>query len=177
MQSHRNALHLLLEAAHFAADRHRDQRRKGRGAVPYVNHPLDVAALLAEHGIDEIDLLAAAILHDTVEDTDTEIEEIEQRFGPHIAAIVGEVTDDKSLEKAERKRLQIEHAPHKSREAKLLKIADKTCNLRDLIAAPPDWPIDRKRDYFDWAARVVAGLRGQHDGLDQAFDDAMAQRP
>lgn len=177
MQSHDNPLHLLLDAAQFAADRHRDQRRKGADSTPYINHPLDVAALLAQHGIDEIEVLTAAVLHDTVEDTETSIEEIEQRFGDRVAAIVGEVTDDKSLEKAERKRLQVEHAPHKSRAAKLVKIADKTSNLRDLIAAPPDWPIERKRDYFDWGKDVVDGMRGVHADLEAAFDKAYAERP
>ncbi|WP_299324093.1 HD domain-containing protein [Parasphingopyxis sp.] len=177
MQNHDNPLHLLLDAAQFAADRHRDQRRKGADATPYINHPLDVAALLARHGVDDIEILTAAVLHDTVEDTETSIEEIEARFGVRVAGIVSEVTDDKSLEKAERKRLQVEHAPHKSREAKLVKIADKTSNLHDIVAAPPDWPVERKRDYFDWAERVVAGLRGQHEGLDAAFDAALAQRP
>lgn len=177
MGNHDNALHLLLDAAQFAADRHRDQRRKGADATPYINHPLDVAALLAKHGIDDIDILTAAILHDTVEDTETSIAELEDRFGGRIAAIVGEVTDDKSLAKAERKRLQVEHAPHKSREAKLVKIADKTSNLHDIVAAPPDWPVERKRDYFDWGKDVVDGMRGVHAELEAAFDAAYAHKP
>ena len=177
MENHDNALHLLLDAAQFAADRHRDQRRKGADATPYINHPLDVAALLAKHGIDDIDILTAAILHDTVEDTETSIAELEGRFGRRVAAIVGEVTDDKSLEKAERKRLQVEHAPHKSREAKLVKIADKTSNLHDIVAAPPDWPVERKRDYFDWGKDVVDGMRGVHAELEAAFDAAYAHKP
>ncbi|MGP1351919.1 MAG: HD domain-containing protein [Parasphingopyxis sp.] len=177
MQNHDNPLHLLLDAAQYAADRHRDQRRKDAEATPYINHPLDVAALLARHGIDDTEILAAAILHDTVEDTETSIEELEQRFGGRIAGIVGEVTDDKSLEKAERKRLQVEHAPHKSREAKLVKIADKTSNLHDIAAAPPDWPVERKRNYFDWGKQVVDGMRGVHAELEAAFDAAYANKP
>ena len=177
MTDYHNPLHLLLDAAQFAADRHRDQRRKGADATPYINHPLDVAAHLARHGIGDIDILTAAILHDTVEDTETSIEELEERFGARVAGIVGEVTDDKSLAKAERKRLQVEHAPHKSREAKLVKIADKTSNLRDIIAAPPDWPVERKRDYFDWGKDVVDGMRGVHEELEADFDAAYACKP
>ena len=173
----RTTSRLLLEAAHFAADRHRDQRRKDGGATPYINHPLAVAALLAEQGIDDAGVLAAALLHDTVEDTETSIEEIESRFGARIAAIVAEVTDDKALDKAERKRLQVAHAAGKSEGAKLVKIADKTCNLRDIAAAPPDWPIERKRQYFDWAAEVVGAMRGTHARLEAAFDAAFASRP
>lgn len=168
---------LLLEAAHFAADRHRDQRRKDSGATPYINHPLAVAALLAENGVADIEVLAAALLHDTVEDTETSIEEIRKRFGESIAGIVAEVTDDKSLPKDERKRLQVAHAPHKSPGARLVKIADKTCNLRDIAASPPDWPVERKREYFDWAAAVVGEMRGANTSLEAAFDAAHAQRP
>ncbi len=168
---------LLLDAAHFAAERHRDQRRKGSDAAPYINHPLKVASILARHGVDDTELLAAALLHDTVEDTETSIEEIETRFGARVAGIVAEVTDDKSLPKAERKRLQVEHAPHKSDDARRLKIADKICNLRDIVASPPDWPDERKRDYFDWAEQVVAGLRGIDPALDASFDEALAARP
>lgn len=177
MENHNNPLHLLLDAAQYAADRHRDQRRKDAESTPYINHPLDVAALLAQHGIDDTQVLAAAILHDTVEDTETSIEELEARFGNRIAGIVGEVTDDKSLAKAERKRLQVEHAPHKSRAAKLVKIADKTSNLRDIVAGPPDWPVERKRDYFDWGKQVVDGMRGVHAELEAAFDAAYAHKP
>lgn len=167
----------ILDAAHFAADRHRVQRRKDAEASPYINHPLALAALLAESGVSDRSVLAAALLHDTVEDTATRLDEIAGRFGDAVAAIVAEVTDDKSLPKAERKRLQVTAGPHKSVGAKLVKLADKTCNLRDIAATPPaDWPAERRRAYFDWAAEVVAGMRGVNPVLEAAFDAAFAAR-
>ena len=136
-------LKLVLRAAEFAADRHRSQRRKDVEASPYINHPLTVAAILAEEGdVTDATVLAAALLHDTVEDTQTSIAEVEQLFGREVASIVAEVTDDKSLEKAERKRLQVERAHSKSEGAKLVKLADKIANLRDIAACPPaDWDV------------------------------------
>jgi guanosine-3',5'-bis(diphosphate) 3'-pyrophosphohydrolase len=165
-----------LQAAEFAADRHRDHRRKDAGASPYINHPLAVAALLARKGgVDDVTLLMAALLHDTVEDTATMPEELAGWFGEDVRALVAEVTDDKSLPKARRKQLQIENAPHKSDRAKQLKIADKICNLRDLNGdSPADWDHDRKRQYLDWAERVVAGCRGVNEKLDALFDNAVA---
>lgn len=164
---------IILRAASFAADKHRTQRRKDAAATPYVNHPLALATILAgEGGITDATVLAAALLHDTVEDTDTTIEEIEVGFGRAIAAIVAEVTDDKSLPKAERKRLQIVKAASKSSQAKLVKMADKIANLRDLSASPPaDWSSERKAAYFSWAREVVDGLRGINPRLEAAFDE------
>ena len=169
----------LLQAIAYAADKHRDQRRKDANASPYINHPIALANVLAnEGGIDDEAVLVAAILHDTIEDTDTTADELRRLFGKRITDIVLEVTDDKALEKAERKRLQIEHAPHISRRAKLVKLADKICNLRDLAAAPPTgWDLARRQAYFDWAEQVVAGVRGRNAALDAAFDRALAARP
>ena len=164
----------LARALDFAARKHRDQRRKGAAAEPYVNHLAEVARLVAEvtAGRDPV-VVAAALLHDTIEDTKTAVEEIAREFGPDVAAIVVEVTDDKRLPKAERKRLQVENAPHKSPRAKLIKIADKTSNLRAILASPPvDWDATRKREYFEWAARVVAGCRGVNRALEAHFDNA-----
>lgn len=167
---------VLLHAAAFAADRHRDQRRKGAGGEPYINHPLAVAHLLADTGrIADVQVLAAALLHDTVEDTDTTTDELAAIFGPDIAAIVAEVTDDKSLPKSERKRLQIEHAPHLSLPGKLVKLADKLCNIQDVIHRPPDWPLSRRREYLEWAAAVVAGCRGSNGALEHTFDLTLAE--
>ncbi len=167
---------ILLRAAAFAAHKHRDQRRKGVAATPYINHPIAVANVLAnEAGITDPVVLAAALLHDTIEDTETSQPELVAEFGPAIGAVVAEVTDDKRLLKAERKRLQIEHAAHISYEAKLVKMADKICNVRDMVAAPPDWPIERKREYFEWAGRVVDQMRGAHGKLEALFDLAFAQ--
>jgi len=169
----------ILRAAAFAAERHRDQRRKGKDASPYINHPLALANLLA-HDCGERDatVLMAALLHDTVEDTGTTFAEIEQLFGNDVAAIVREVTDDKLLPKAERKRLQVEHAAHISRPAKLVKLADKICNLRDLNSSPPaDWTRQRLREYFDWAKAVVDRMRGVHPQLEELFDREYRRKP
>lgn len=162
----------ILRAASFAADKHSNQRRKNVGASPYINHPLAVATCLAnEVGVTDLELLTAALLHDTVEDTDTSLHELTECFGSSISALVAEVTDDKSLPKARRKELQIEHAPHKSAAAKQLKIADKICNIRDLDPdSPAVWDLARKIQYIDWAERVVAGCRGVNPALDLLFD-------
>lgn len=168
---------LLIRAAAFAAERHRRQRRRDAEASPYINHPIALADVLAnEGGIDDPVVLCAALLHDTIEDTETTAAEIEAAFGPRIAAVVIEVSDDRGLSKSERKRLQIEYAARASREAQWVKLADKICNLRDLLAAPPqDWPPERKREYFAWSAQVVAGLRGAHPTLEAVFDGLLAR--
>ena len=168
----------LLRAAHFAAKKHRDQRRKGSARAPYVNHLIDVARLLADVGkVTDTELLQAAILHDTVEDTETTASELENEFGPAVAAIVVEVTDDKSLPKAERKRLQIEHAPSLSASAKQVKIADKISNISEIGPdEPPDWSRERRREYLAWAQQVVSGCRGANLALERHFDDVVAER-
>ena len=170
---------LLIDALAFAADKHRRQRRKDPEASPYINHPISLARVLSVEGrVRDVKVLAAAVLHDTLEDTETTYEELHERFGQTIAAVVREVTDDKTLQPPERKRLQIEHAAQLSRRARLVKLADKTCNLRDLITNPPhDWQLQRRRDYFDWAKRVVDRIRGTDKKLERAFDDAYAGRP
>jgi len=170
---------LIFRTLVFAARRHRDQRRKDIQATPYINHPIELAELLITDGqVADIQVIAAAILHDTVEDTVTTLEELEQQFGTAIAAIVGEVTDNKQLPKAERKRLQIERAGRCSDAAKLVKLADKICNLRDMLATPPaEWPVARIREYFDWARAVINELRGVHPRLESLFDDVYARKP
>lgn len=172
-------LGLIFEALQFAARKHRDQRRKDPEASPYINHPIALAnILLNEAGVDDPAVICAALLHDTVEDTETTEAELAERFGPRIAAIVMEVTDDKSLPKARRKELQVEEAAGLSREARLVKLADKISNLRDVASSPPpDWPLERQREYFDWARRVVDGLRGTHAPLEALFDEAHSRRP
>lgn len=168
---------ILIQAISFAAHKHRHQRRKDADQSPYINHPIALANVLAnEGGVDASAVLCAAILHDTIEDTDTTAAEIEILFGAAVCSIVLEVTDDKSQAKLVRKQLQIEHAPYISTEAKLVKLADKICNLRDILASPPaDWEPERKKEYFEWAAAVVAGLRGVHPGLELVFDDLHAR--
>jgi len=169
----------ILAALQFAAFKHRDQRRKDHAASPYINHPIALAKVLwHEGGVRDATVICAALLHDTIEDTQTTADEIEDAFGIRIARVVLEVTDDKLLPKAERKRRQIEHAPHLSRAAKLVKLADKICNLRDVAdSPPPTWSLRRRRQYFDWAKKVVAGVRGVNRKLERAFDDAFENRP
>lgn len=169
-------LSLIIAAAHFAADRHRHQRRKDAEASPFINHPLSLSDILVnEGGVSDALVIAAALLHDTVEDTETTLEELHARFGAEVAGIVAEVSDDKSLPKQERKRLQIVHAPHASPRAKLVKLADKIANLRDLAARPPhDWPEARRADYIGWSGKVVDGLRGTNAALEAAFDAEVA---
>lgn len=166
----------ILQAVEFAAHKHRDQRRKDVDASPYINHPIKVAELLARvGGVDDVAVLMAAVLHDTVEDTQTSFVELEDTFGPEVRDLVAEVTDDKSLAKAERKKRQQEHAPHLSDRAKLIKIADKTCNVRDVGHSPPtDWDLTRRRAYLEWSQAVVAGCRGVNPALERYFDECLA---
>lgn len=166
---------VLLKAASFAAEKHRHQRRKDAEASPYINHPLAVACLLAlEADVQEEALLVAALLHDTVEDTDTSLVELGETFGPKVRGLVEEVTDDKALPKEERKTLQVEHAPHASVAAKQLKLADKICNIRDIADCPPSgWSQSRKQEYLSWTEDVVRGCRGVNAALDAVYDQAI----
>jgi guanosine-3',5'-bis(diphosphate) 3'-pyrophosphohydrolase len=163
---------LIFKALAFAAHKHRDQRRKDVKASPYINHPIALADVLCnEGGITDENVLCTALLHDTVEDTETTPEELTQLFGKTISELVMELTDDKTLPKAERKRLQIEHAAHASYQAKLVKLADKISNLRDIAATPPaDWDMNRKQEYFNWAKAVVDQIRGTNANLEVIFD-------
>lgn len=169
----------LILAANFAAEKHKAQRRKDADKTPYINHPLALAHVLAVEGdVDDVDVICGALLHDTVEDTETTEAELLAGFGESITRIVLEVTDDKNLEKMARKEAQVAHAPHISDQAKLVKLADKISNLRDIAASPPaGWSLERKQDYFDWAARVINGLRGVHPKLEGLFDKVYSKRP
>jgi guanosine-3',5'-bis(diphosphate) 3'-pyrophosphohydrolase len=168
---------LLLEALRFSADKHRNQRRKDQAQSPYINHPIDVAHLLWNAGgVRDADVLVAAVLHDTIEDTQTTRTELAERFGDAVLGLVLEVTDDKSLPKAERKRLQVETASHKSRSAKLIKLADKICNVRDVVASPPsDWSLERRKEYLNWTEQVVVGVRGVNAALEAMYDGELAK--
>lgn len=168
----------FVKAVAFAAEKHRNQRRKDADASPYINHPIALVNVLAnEGGVRDETVLIAAVLHDTIEDTETTAQELRGLFGPVVTSVVLEVTDDKSLEKQERKQRQIDHAPHISNEAKLVKLADKISNLRDLLASPPaNWSLARKQAYFTWASEVVAGVRGVHPGLEALFDGLLARQ-
>ena len=168
---------LFLDAVMFSAEKHKAQRRKGEDGSPYINHPIEVAERLwTVGGVRDISVIVAAILHDTVEDTDTTLTEIEGQFGPVVQSLVAEVTDDKSLPKPERKRLQIEHAPTLSKGAQQIKLADKISNINDVAFAPPaHWPHQRRVDYLTWAENVVDGLRGCNKPMEELFDQTMKQ--
>jgi guanosine-3',5'-bis(diphosphate) 3'-pyrophosphohydrolase len=168
---------LLLRALEFAAAKHRDQRRKGRGASPYINHPIQVASALADvGGVTDPEILSAAILHDTVEDTQTTPEELEQAFGARIRSLVEEMTDDKTISQPQRKKLQIVHAPTLSPGARLIKLGDKLCNVRDVIHdPPPSWDPVRRRAYLAWARDVVDQIRGTSPALETEFDKVLAE--
>ena len=169
-------LEKLLQAARFASQKHNGQFRKGAAQHPYINHPIEVADLMATVGeVDDVDVLAAALLHDTVEDCGVKPEEIRDLFGEAVAKYVIEVTDDKTLPKPRRKELQIEHAPHLSPGAKTIKLADKISNFRDILDFPPDWEMDRRHKYIEWGEKVVAGLRGANGKLEERFDEMAAR--
>jgi (p)ppGpp synthase/HD superfamily hydrolase len=169
-------LRRITEAFDFAAQAHTGQSRKGQAAEPYVNHVADVAARLARSPSASEAMIIAALLHDTVEDTDRTIDEIEVRFGSEVARYVAEVTDDMSLDKVERRRRQVQEAQRKSDGAKRIKLADKASNLTALAGSPPHlWSVERKREYLAWAREVADGLRGVDPLLDREFDEAAAR--
>ncbi|KAG0726114.1 Guanosine-3',5'-bis(diphosphate) 3'-pyrophosphohydrolase MESH1 [Chionoecetes opilio] len=167
----------IVKCVNFSATKHRSQRRKDPEQTPYINHPIGVAYLLVEAGVEDVDTLQAALLHDTVEDTDTSHQELDDTFGPKVAGVVAEVTDDKSLHWRERKRLQIIHTPDVSHEAKLVKLADKLYNLRDLERCKPlGWTDTRVAEYFKWSAQVVAGCLGTNKYLEGELEKLFTLR-
>jgi (p)ppGpp synthase/HD superfamily hydrolase len=168
---------MILKAMRFSAEKHNDQRRKDSRSSPYINHPIQVAETLwSVGGVRDEALLIAAILHDTIEDTDATPEELRREFGEEVLALVLEVTDDKSLPKEVRKQLQIETAPHKSVRAKMLKLADKTCNVRDVVKSPPeDWSLKRKQEYLLWTEKVIKGVRGSNKELESFYDEVLSE--
>ncbi len=167
----------LLSAAAFAARAHAHQRRKGVAAAPYINHCLEVARLISVQArVTDTDILCAAILHDVVEDTPVTIAQLQQTFGGEIAGYVAEVTDDRSLPRAVRKQQQIEHAPHLTVGASLIKLSDKISNVRDLVTDPPPaWDAARLLGYVRWAGRVVSALRHRDERLEAEFLQVCAQ--
>ncbi len=172
-----NNLTTLIQAINFAAKKHHSQKRKGADGEPYINHPLEVLNLLTSVGkVEDFNILIAAVLHDTIEDTETTEEEIKKLFGAKVCKMVLELTDDKSLPKAERKQLQIEHAPHISKGAKQIKLCDKISNIRDISENPPHgWSDQRRSEYIDWGEKVVAGLRGANENLEKYFDKTVGR--
>jgi guanosine-3',5'-bis(diphosphate) 3'-pyrophosphohydrolase len=167
----------ILKALSFAAKKHSSQRRKDREASPYINHLIEIADVLVGVGrVAEVTTLQGAILHDTIEDTETTADELDRAFGREVRCLVQEVTDDKGLLKSERKRLQIQHAPHLSTRAKLVKIADKICNVRDVTHSPPaGWTLERRQEYLEWSERVVAGCRGCNESLENLYDKTLGE--
>jgi guanosine-3',5'-bis(diphosphate) 3'-pyrophosphohydrolase len=174
-----NTLNLdaIFEAAIFAALKHQGQVRKDKGASPYITHPLAVAREIFSTGkVDDPNILIAALLHDTIEDTKTSADEIRSRFGEEVLSTVLEVTDDKKLPKEVRKLQQIIHAPELSYAARIIKIADKLVNCRDILNTPPqEWDILRRREYIQWAANVVAQIRDTNPHLEAAFDKILIE--
>jgi len=168
---------VVVRALGFASIKHSKQRRKDADKTPYINHPIALMELLwTVGGVRDASTLAAALLHDTVEDTGTTPNELAAAFGEDIRDIVLELSSDKSLPSAEQKRLQVEHAPHMSMPAKLVKLCDKICNVTDIHVSPPaTWELVRKLAYFDWAGKVVDGIRGVNSALEARFDEIVAR--
>ncbi len=165
---------LFITALDFAAEKHKLQKRKGKASIPYINHPIKVAKILSEVGlVTEVNVLMAALLHDTIEDTEATTEELDFLFGKEVTSIVLEVTDDKTMEWQSRKDYQIVKAPNLSREAKLVKLADKICNITDIVNEPPDWSAERKRKYLVWAKKVVDALGGN---VNQHLEERFAEQ-
>jgi len=168
---------LILKAAHFSAQKHSTQRRKDENASPYINHPISVALAIAQiGGVDDPEILAAALLHDTLEDTETTPEELEDEFGKKVCEFVLDVTDDKTLPKDERKRRQIEHAKKISNGAALIKLGDKISNVTDVINNPPeDWDNNRRKEYLDWAEKVIENCPKVNDRMENKFQEIIKQ--
>ncbi|RXG61779.1 hypothetical protein Avbf_10333 [Armadillidium vulgare] len=167
----------LVKCMNFAAIKHKSQRRKDLSQTPYINHPIGVANLLVEGGITDLVTLQAALLHDTVEDTNTTFEEISAEFGEEVCSVVREVTDDKSLPYQRRKELQILNASNSSHRAKLVKLADKLYNLRDLQKSPPvGWTSDRINQYFNWSYKVVSQLQGTNAYLEENLNNIFIKK-
>lgn len=170
-------LSLYFNALAFSHTAHKRQRRKNKEATPYINHPVRVASILFNAGERDAVLLAAAVLHDVVEDCGIGKAQVAKKFGAEVADLVMEVTDDKTLDKQERKRLQVQHAPHLSVRGKKLKLADKIANLEDTLRdGPADWSLDRKLEYCDHSYAVYQGIRGQNRKLDRQFRELYERR-
>jgi GTP diphosphokinase / guanosine-3',5'-bis(diphosphate) 3'-diphosphatase len=179
MPRQRSDIGLVLHAARFAAHKHCDQRRKDVRKTPYLNHPIALASILHDDGhVTDAKVLAAALLHDTIEDTETTYDELRGAFGAAVADIVVELTDVKFLQKKTRKRVQVSRAKRASDAARAIKLADKISNLRDILGSPPaDWSTERRQAYFDWAKQVVDQARGVNPKLERVFDRLYRQRP
>ena len=166
---------LILKAAHFAAQKHRGQRRKDKDISPYINHPISVAKIISEIGnVEDPEVLSAALLHDTLEDTKTTPEELIDNFGERVCSLVQEVTDDKTLPRLQRKQRQIDHANEISEGAVLIKLGDKISNVTDIANIPPtNWDRNRRLEYFDWAEKVINNCPKVNEKLENHFKDSI----
>jgi guanosine-3',5'-bis(diphosphate) 3'-pyrophosphohydrolase len=161
---------LFIDALKFASEKHIYQHKKGCETLPYINHPVYVAHLLIHAGETDEELLAAALLHDVLEDTDASVQELQSLFGLRVTNLVIELTDDNSITYDDRKRLQIQKAPKLSADARKIKIADKIANIQDLLRYDFTWSKRRKKQYLDWSRKVVGACRGISPQLEQQFD-------
>jgi len=166
----------LTKALSFAAEAHRNQRRKGAAQEPYINHLIEVFDLVAQTtSATDMDTLIAALLHDVVEDTPRTYEDVARRFGERVAEIVRENSDDMTLPKAERRRARIAAMAHKSREARIVKLADVISNLRAIAVSPPaGWSAERKLGYLDDCRQLVAAAGSTEASIERIFDETAA---
>ena len=169
-------MNLILKATQFAALKHCDQRRKD-GKTPYIIHPISVAMILAEIGsIEDLEILSAALLHDTIEDTDTSAHELDKEFGSRVRIIVEELTDNDMLTFSQRKQMQIDNAPYLSKDATLVRIADKISNVSDVIEnPPPEWNQKRCNKYVDWAEAVMNNCQKVNQDLENHFFELLTE--
>ena len=171
-----NDSQLLIDAMEFASWKHRFQRRKQGEA--YITHPVAVCKILRDAGITDPEILAGALLHDTVEDTDATFEEIEQKFGSQVALYVREATDDKDLDKCTRKKTQVEKVKNASFGGKMIKVGDKIHNVSCLIneIPCPFEPYTAAQGYIVWCKKVVDQARGLNKQLDERFDALLSMK-
>ena len=169
-------MNLVLKASQFAALKHCDQRRKD-GKTPYIIHPISVAMILSEIGsIEDLEILSAALLHDTLEDTDTSVHELDKNFGSRVRIIVEELTDNDMLTFSQRKQMQIDNALYLSKDATLVRIADKISNVYDVIENPPPaWNQKRCNKYVDWAEAVMNNCQKVNQDLENHFFELLTE--
>jgi HD domain len=162
----------LTKALAFAAEAHRNHRRKGASQEPYINHLIEVLDLVTSVEDSDMDVLIAALLHDVLEDTRTGYDELVATFGERVARIVQENSDDMTLPKPERRRARLAGIGKKSREARLVKLADIISNLRAIVISPPaGWSNDRRLGYLESCRNLVDAGRGSNAEIERIFDD------
>jgi len=166
----------LILSIDFAARKHSRQRRKDPAASPYINHPIEVMKLLSQCGITDVEILQSAVLHDTLEDTETSLSELTNLFGSRVANMVNEVTYEKQIPQIQRKQLEIDSIPHCSKGAQLIKQADKISNLTTIASSPPiNWSSQRITGFIHWSYFIFKQCRGNNQQLDEITDKLMKQ--